>query len=80
MGLSSSLWKQITVDLDSKTFSLKLSEKKKQFMVNGKITMHELCAMNFSVSGSVLVLKPSRSNLGFAMVVDAFEKMLEEKE
>jgi hypothetical protein len=74
------LWKQIIIDLDKKVFTLKLDNKKDQYIVNGKLTMHEACAVGFTVNGNSLEFKPSLSRPNFSAIVERFEMMLKDNE
>jgi hypothetical protein len=82
MGFFSSLWKQISVDLDDKTFRLKITEKKKLFILHGKLAISPkpTYTHGFSMNGEYLEFEPSLSNVSFVQVVDLFEKMLKENE
>lgn len=72
--------KEIMVHLDDKTFSLKITDKKKKFIVSGKITEGVPYASNFSFKNSVLTFTPTLSNHTFESVDKEFDKMLKENE
>lgn len=82
MGLFSSLWKQISIDLDDKMFRLKVTEKKKLFILHGKLAIspNPSYTRGFSMNGEQLEFEPSTSNINLVQVVDLFEKMLKENE
>lgn len=81
MGLfGKDLWEQVTVDLTAGTFSLKITERKKQFIIEGKIALKVPYANNVSLDDMTLKYKPTTNQISVIQVVETFKKMLEENE
>ena len=74
------LWKEIVVDLKEQTFSLKIAERKKLFIISGKLTLNVPYASDMTLESSTLKYKPKTGKHSFEQVVEAFKKMLEENE
>lgn len=70
------LWKQITVDLEGKSFSMKINDRQKLFTVSGKINLNIPYAANMTLENDILQYKPDSTRFTFQQIAEQFERML----